>query len=318
MFPKRISTFTTLKLTKQQQPYNNETGFESIFKMAQELHAIVCYEPTGSYEQGLIRYLQNRHIQIAFCDGLRVRYFAFSRNIYIKNDHVDARMISEFATQNNPRILSPKTEGVSRLQKAWDNYQTLINMASQLSVKAELCEKEKDKKLFQKLAKTMCENAEEQFAECEKIISDDAEKKRFYDTATSVTGIGPKTATMVLALLPEIGTLSDKAVAKLAGLAPAEKQSGKMDRTRHIYGGRKELRNGLYMSAISAVRSNHILRPYYLKLKDRMPGVKASKWALVTIMRKIIILLNKIARDPKFVPQTKPNTEKKDASKPNS
>ena len=130
MFPKRISTFTTLKLTKQQQPYNNETGFESIFKMAQELHAIVCYEPTGSYEQGLIRYLQNLYIQIAFCDGLRVRYFAFSRNIYIKNDHIGARMISEFATQNNPRILSPKTEGVSRLQKAWDNYQTLINMAS--------------------------------------------------------------------------------------------------------------------------------------------------------------------------------------------
>ena len=96
------------------------------------------------------------------------------------------------------------------------------------------------------------------------------------------------------------------AIAKLVGAAPMDNQSGKTDKYKHIHGGRKNVRNALYMAAVASVKFNHILGAYYQQVKQRMPGPKASKWALVPVMRKLIHLMNRIARDPNFTPQKKP------------
>ena len=106
---------------------------------------------------------------------------------------------------------------------------------------------------------------------------------------SAVSGVGERTAALVLAQMPELGTLNRREAAALAGLAPFNRDSGRMRGKRTIFGGRRDLRTGLYMAALVASRYNPILRAFYQRL--RAAG-KPSKLALTAVMRKLLIVLN--------------------------
>ena len=112
-----------------------------------------------------------------------------------------------------------------------------------------------------------------------------------------VRGVGALTAATVLALCPELGTLSRNEAAALLGVAPFNHDSGQLKGQRHIAGGRFRLRCALYMAALSAARANSILRAFYLRL--RAAG-KPAKLALTAVMRKLFILLNHLLKKPTF------------------
>ena len=114
---------------------------------------------------------------------------------------------------------------------------------------------------------------------------------------TEVRGVGALTAATVLALCPELGTLSRGEAAALLGVAPFNHDSGQLKGQRHIAGGRFRLRCALYMAALSAARANSILRAFYLRL--RAAG-KPAKLALTAVMRKLFILLNHLLKNPTF------------------
>jgi transposase len=106
---------------------------------------------------------------------------------------------------------------------------------------------------------------------------------------TAISGVGARTAALLLAQLPELGQLNRREVAALVGVAPFNRDSGKMRGKRAIYGGRRPVRHGLYMAALVAARHNPILRQFYLRL--RAAG-KPAKLALTATMRKLLIVLN--------------------------
>jgi transposase len=106
---------------------------------------------------------------------------------------------------------------------------------------------------------------------------------------TSVSGVGLRTAALLLAQLPELGELNRREVAALVAVAPFNRDSGRMRGKRAIYGGRRPVRHGLYMAALVAARHNPILRQFYLRL--RAAG-KPVKLALTATMRKLLIVLN--------------------------
>ncbi len=97
--------------------------------------------------------------------------------------------------------------------------------------------------------------------------------------------------------MPELGELTDKEAAALVGVAPYNKDSGKYSGYRSIKGGRHHVRNVLYMAAVAASRSNPILKTFYHRL---LANGKKTKVALVALMRKLIILLNKLIKNPNF------------------
>jgi transposase len=111
-------------------------------------------------------------------------------------------------------------------------------------------------------------------------------------------GVGRVTALQILAHMPELGSLSRREVAALAGVAPYARDSGKMRGIRRIYGGREIVRNSLFMVAMSAAKSNLKIKAYYKKLKAKG---KKSMVALTACMRKIITILNAIIRDNKII-----------------
>jgi transposase len=106
---------------------------------------------------------------------------------------------------------------------------------------------------------------------------------------TAISGVGLRTAAMLLARLPELGQLNRREVAALVGVAPFNRDSGKTHGKRAIYGGRRLVRHGLYMAALVAARHNPILRNFYLRLRA---GGKPAKLALTATMRKLLIVLN--------------------------
>jgi transposase len=115
---------------------------------------------------------------------------------------------------------------------------------------------------------------------------------------TSIKGVGERTAALLLAQMPELGQLNRREVAALVGVAPFNRDSGKMRGKRAIYGGGRFVRRGLYMAALVAARHNPILRNFYLRL--RAAG-KPAKLALTATMRKLLIVLNSaLKRDLRY------------------
>ena len=110
----------------------------------------------------------------------------------------------------------------------------------------------------------------------------------------SIPGLGPVASQTLLAALPELGTLSGKEAAALAGLAPCDDDSGKRHGARHIRGGRAGVRQVLSMAALSAARFNPVLKAFHDRLKE--PG-KEAKVILVAVARKLVVLANAILRD---------------------
>ena len=117
------------------------------------------------------------------------------------------------------------------------------------------------------------------------------------ETATlmdSVPGVGFKTICVLLSALPELGTMSRQCIAALAGVAPVNRDSGKMRGKRAVYGGRADVRTALYMAALTAIRPNHVIKTFYQRLVE---AGKPKKVALTAAAHKILTILNAMLRE---------------------
>jgi transposase len=110
----------------------------------------------------------------------------------------------------------------------------------------------------------------------------------------TVDGVGRVTSTVLIALLPELGKTGNKEIAALVGVAPFNKDSGKMRGKKEIYGGRMEVRNILYMATLVAKKHNPIIKEMYERLIGKG---KIKKVALVACMRKLLVILNAMLRE---------------------
>jgi transposase len=117
----------------------------------------------------------------------------------------------------------------------------------------------------------------------------------------AITGVGSSTALGVLAELPELGILNRRQAAALAGLAPHPRESGQWQGRRSIGGGRAAVRRALYLAALCAARSHRPLREFYQRLRT---AGKPAKVALTAVMRKLVILMNQVLKNPNFSPAT--------------
>jgi transposase len=114
------------------------------------------------------------------------------------------------------------------------------------------------------------------------------------DLLQSATGVGPKTSAVLIAELPELGQLSRHQIAKLAGVAPINRDSGRYRGERHIQGGRAMVRSALYMATLTAIRRNPVIAAFYRRLRD---DGKKFKVAVTACMRKLLVRLNAMLRD---------------------
>lgn len=258
-------------------------------------------EASGGYEREWARVMRQAGIAVRIVDPRRVRHFALSAGRLAKNDPIDAEMIGWFAetfSEASAQVHDPAREELSGLVKA---RQQLVDLKARLQTQNEHAAPGLAQKAHARILKNLAgEIAKLEVAIAAKIKSTPEFAERA-EIIASVPGLGETTAANLVAGLPELGQVSDQIAAALVGSAPYDDDSGRRRGERHIKGGRRWLRNALYMPCLGAATlSNPALMSFYRRLTAKG---KEPKVALVACMRKLICILNTmIARRQKWDP----------------
>jgi transposase len=264
------------------------------------LHLVVM-EATGKWHRPLWRSLSASGLPVAVIDPFKARMFAKANGIFAKTDRLDAALLARFAAVMAPPIRQPPPETLEELAELVAGRDAAV--AEQTALKNQLGAATVAffRRQLMKRIKSLAEDiAALERAIRERIEADEHLARRF-EILTSIPGIGATVAATLIALLAELGSVTDKAIAALAGLAPVADQSGKRDGKRVVFGGRAPVRRMLYLAALSATRHNPAMQALYRRL--RANGT-AAKPALIAAARKLALLANTlIAEDRTWLPQ---------------
>jgi transposase len=264
---------------------------------------LVVLESTGRLEVPMALELDERGIPYRIVNPRQIRDFARSLGKLAKTDKIDARVLSRWAE-------SMKPEPKALPDAARRELQALVARRAQL-IETRIAEQnrlqgETVTPVRQSLKETLAW-LERQIAkldrELDRTIKGNPEFAALSDIVQSVPGVGPHTAQMIAANLPELGTLNRKQIAALVGVAPLNRDSGKLHGKRFCWGGRGNVRRALYMAALVASRFNPVIRAMYLRLKAKG---KPAKVALVACMRRLLAVINAMVRDKTPWRQTSP------------
>src|ERR1700722_5121316 len=280
---------------------NSAVGHRRLIKLlaARPGVQVVC-EATGGYERDVIAALHGAHIPVSVLNPARVRHFARAQGQRAKTDHIDAALLSSYGQALQPKPTAPRTELEQQLTELVRRRVPLLDCLVTQRQQAERLTLPALRRQAQSLVRRLerdLEQIEDQLKELRQHAP--ALDKRAQKLET-ITGVGSITALGVLAELPELGTLNRRQAAALAGLAPHPRESGQWHGRRSIGGGRAPVRRALYMAALVAAHSNRQLKEFYKRL--RATG-KPAKVALTAVMRKLIVLMNHILKNPNFALQ---------------
>jgi len=259
---------------------------------------VIC-EATGGWERPILAALHAAGQAVSVVNPRQVRDYARGRGRRAKTDRIDAQMLAEFGAANTPAPTPAPSSAQAELA-AW------VTRREQLQ--AMLCAERA--RQIPGLPKAVAKDLTTSISQLEKhlakvvdhLAATLAASTELAAKATrlcTIQGVGPGTAATLLGHLPELGTLTGRTCAALAGLAPFNDDSGPRKGQRHIAGGRASVRSALYMAAFNAIRYNPILKPFYERL--RAVG-KPFKVALIATARKLLTTLNTLLQNPHFIP----------------
>jgi transposase len=256
--------------------------------------ALVVLEATGGYERPLVAELLIADMPVVVVNPRQVRDFANGMGQWAKTDPIDAAVLAKFAQIVKP---APKTHSkpqTAELAELVKRRRQLNDLRTQESNRMLMIHHPKVRKSIRKMIKTLDFQIDEIDHLIREQIEADNDFKNKDRILQSTPGVGPQTSAMLIANLPELGTLNRQEIAALAGLAPWDRSSGKYDGKAHIWGGRKDVRSVLYMAAFTACRFNPIIRKFADRLKQKG---KAYKVVVTACMRKLLIILNTMVRN---------------------
>ena len=267
---------------------------------------IVC-EATGGYERALVRVLHQEQIPVSVTNPAQVRAAARAQGQRAKTDRIDAQMLTDYGQRYEPKATPPPSATQDQLVALTQWLKQLIHGQALAKTQAEHHEHPFVRRQHAKLMAHLRSQIGAVEKQIEALVQQDAALQQRVKCLDEIKGVGPRTAWMVLAHLPELGQLNRQQVGALAGLAPWTRESGTMKGMSRIGGGRPEVRLALYMAALSAVRSNPVLRPLYQRLRAKG---KLPKVALTAAMRRLLIYMNHEIKDLAAKAQKTDNSEK--------
>lgn len=280
------------------QTSNDTKGLRTLLRWIGRQRAVhVVFEATGPFHRQLESHLAKAGIPFSRINPRHARKFAEATGKLAKTDRVDAVMLARMGALLEPRTSEICNEQQSALQELAAARRNLIrNRTALLNRQQNL-----QLSLLKRLTRYRLRQIEAQIAAIDQasseLITTDGSLSRKRAILVSIPGIGEATAAMLIADIPELGTLENGQVAALAGLAPVTRQSGKWQGKSFIRGGRIHVRNALYMPALVAMRHNPDLQSIYLRLTDKG---KHAKVALTALMRRLVILANVLLRNDRL------------------
>lgn len=278
----------------------NGDGLAALAQRAKTLDSpLIVLEATGGFEQVVTATLAGAGLSVAQINPRQIRDFAKALGKLAKTDSIDASVIALFAERIRPPIRPLPDEQARALDELVTRRRQVIEMIVAEGHRERELENKRIKKRINRHLTALQAELTEIDQELDTTIRGTPIWCETQDLLKSVPGVGDVTARTLIAELPELGTLDRRRIAALVGLAPINHDSGKMRGKRRIRGGRITVRNALYMATLSAVRHNPPIRDFYKRLRTCVQNPKSPKVALIACARKLLIILNAIARDRK-------------------
>ncbi len=286
------------ELGKIQTFSNDGPGHQKFIKIIKMYKPkLILMEATGKCETRLALALQKAKLPFRIENPAKIRSFSKSMGMLEKTDKIDARMI---AIAGERLDLSAKLSKLNHLTiKLKEHVRTRFTLIEEVVRLENVIDRMLDTDLKAELFKILdriSESKEIVENKIKKLIDGNEELSSRYKLLTSVPGIGFVTAVTIIAECEELGETGRSQLAKLSGLAPLANDSGKMKGRRHIRGGRKNLRNALYMAMLATVKYNPKIKEFYERLKSKG---KPAKVAMIACARKMLGLLNAMIKHKK-------------------
>jgi transposase len=254
---------------------------------------LIVLEATGGLERRIAGELIDAGHQVAIVNPRQVRDFARGTGKLAKSDRIDALVLARFAQQVQPRIAEKASEKQVELAALVTRRRQLQSLTVAETNRCETARSSSARKSVEKHLAWLRKEVARIDAAIARLIASDETWRGQAERLKSVPGVGPTTSAMLVAELPELGRLNRREISALVGLAPYNRDSGKLRGKRSIWGGRISVRSALYMAALTARRCNPTIRAFALRLEQ---AGKPFKVILTACMRKLLIILNAIAK----------------------
>lgn len=276
---------------------NTDAGIATLIaELRQQPGTRVVCEATGGYERKLLTALWAAQLPACRVPPGRVRHFARAEGTLAKTDKIDAELLRRYARSMQPRPSTPPSAESMVLRELLEYRRQLSEQLTQTRNRLEQAGE-----TLRALLTPQRAQLETSLAQADAAIQTHLRQHATLQAKSTrlqaLQGVGPVLAATLLAYLPELGQEEDKRIAALVGVAPHADDSGQRAGNRHTRGGREEVRQVLYMAAVSASQHNPVLAAFYARL--RATG-KPPKVCLIAVMRKMIVVLNRLLRDPNF------------------
>ena len=273
---------------------NDEAGFGELVPRLQALKpTLIVLEATGGYQAPAVAALSIVGLSVAVVNARQVRDFGRATGQLAKTDVLDAEVIARFAEALRPEPRALPDDETVALNALVARRRQPVDMTTAEGNRLATAAKPVRRDIEEHISwlRRRLKNVDDD-------LYDGLKKSPLWrvkeQILKSAPGIGRVTTCALLAQLPELGTLSGRKVAALVGVAPFNRDSGKLRGKRCIWGGRAAIRQALYMATLTAIRCSPTIQAFY----DRLVAAgKPRKVAHVAAMRKLLVMLNAMIRD---------------------
>ncbi len=257
---------------------------------------VVAVEATGGFETVVAAALAGAGLPLVVVNPAQVRHYAQAIGKRAKTDPIDAALIARFAHDTKPDVRPLPDAATQLLADLVARRRQIIEMIVAEKNRERRTAVKRIRKSIARLIGALEKELAEIDAEIDTGVRGSPAWREKEDLLASVPGVGPVTARSLIAELPELGSLDNKQIASLAGLAPYTRQSGQWKGKSMIGGGRKSVRSALFLAALVASRHNPVLKAFRERL---VAAGKPKMVAAIAVARKLLTILNAILRDNK-------------------
>lgn len=276
------------------QVSNDESGIRQLLKRLAHYHVVrIAMEATGRYEYLLAEACHNKGLPVCIIKPLSIRRYAGAIEQLAKTDKLDAKVIASYAATIKPTPTPEKSKNLLAIKDLLVRRRQLMQMRTQELNRFKIMGKRLQVSC-NRIIRILEKEIDRIECQLQKKVDEQAEWQERQALLKSAPGVGNTLTYTILSELPEIGTLNKNQIAKLVGVAPLNRDSGKLKGKRRIYGGRAGIRSTLYMATLSATLCNPVIKAFYKKL---VASGKHKKVAITACMRKFITMLNAMVRD---------------------
>jgi transposase len=274
---------------------NDTPGITQLIERLKSLHpALIVVEATGGYERSVLHAALDAGLPIARVQPGRVRHFARAQGLLAKSDAIDAHLLGLYARCLQPAVSEKRSKNQLELDALLVLRRQLIDARTAHTNQRKMTDSAFVHAALAQLLRQIHDQIKKVDKRIERLIDSDDDLAGRRDRLLSVPGVGKTTAATLAAQLPELGKIDRCRISALVGVAPYNRDSGRFRGKRAIFAGRAAVRSVLYMATITAIRCNPVIQRFAQRLKA---AGKPPKVVITACMRKLLIVLNAMARD---------------------